>query len=159
MDDNTEITLHLSPCLDYICDQDPVWGQRRSFLPIPQQISEPIQLQARHMFLNDTVVLTPNSRAVSQGHFANLASLLRPAKPNALGAAVDAVALSLLATRFGMFEARSLAVAQYTSSIRHLRKQELTSTDSTQCIIACISLLSLYEVRSIIGCSHVRLWR
>lgn len=135
---------HLHP--DHLCDDDVSLAQVHALSRIPRHISEPIQLQARQMFLHNSVVLTPNSCMVSQGHFANLSSMLTSSNSGGLNAAVDAVALSLLATRFGMFEARPLAMARYTSSIRHLRGQDLASAEGAQSLIASISLLSLYEV-------------
>lgn len=133
--------------------QDPrliVFAKNPVIKSIPQHISEPIQLQARYIFLQDTIVLTPNSSTVSRGHFANLASLLQfSLDSGALRTAVDAVALASLATRFGICEARPLAAAQYACSIRHIRAQLMASTQGTESLIASISLLSLYEVSSL----------
>jgi hypothetical protein len=128
-------------------DDDISWDEIGTLSNIPPHISESIQWQARQIFLHHSVVLTPDSRSMSQGHFANLASVLGSSKSRALDSALSAVALLLLATRFGMYEARSLALAQYTASIRHLRGQDLVSGANAQCLLASISLLGLYEVR------------
>lgn len=118
---------------------------------IPRHVSDSVRFQARHIFLHDTVVLTPSSSAISRGHFANLAGLLHFAEPSALGAAVDAVALALLANRFSYHEVRPLAMVQYNSSVRHLQALDLKTTGSVQSLIACVTLLSLYEVCMIEG--------
>lgn len=122
-------------------------AQVQAAICIPQHISESMQLQARHMFLQDTIVLTPNSNTISRGHFANLAGLLdSSAAPDGLPTAINAVALTLLANRFSTAEARPLAMAQYASSVRHVRKQILDSTYNAESLVASIALLSLYEV-------------
>ena len=113
---------------------------------IPHSVSEPIQRQARHVLLHDTVLLTPESGAISRGHFANLASLLERSTNNVLRSAVDAVALSLLASRFGMLEVRPMAVTRYMAAIRDLQAPNLAAAAGTQCLIASVYLLSLYEV-------------
>ena len=53
-----------------------------------------------------------------------------------------------LATRFDISGIRPLAAAQYASSIRHIREQIIASTHgySAECLLASMSLLSLYEV-------------
>lgn len=112
-------------------------------LSVPQHVDETIHYQARHIFLHDTVVLTPSSSAISRGHFAGLCDLLNSPESTALSSAIDAVALTLLATRFGRHEARPLAIARYTCCIRRLRANDLASAASTRCLIACIFLLSL----------------
>lgn len=95
---------------------------------IPQHLSEPVYRQARHIFLRDTVVLTPRSNAVSRGHFANLTGLLEASPDSdALCAATDAVASTLLVTRFGMSGVRPLAVARYSTAISSMRAQMTAS--------------------------------
>ena len=122
---------------------------------IPPQVSEPIWFQARHVFLQDTIVLTPNSSVVSRGHYANLANLLGLCQDaGALRMAVDAVALASLATRFGIVEARQLAAVQYASSLRQIRAQLAVSPHKPKSLVASISLLSLYEVSSSVITSH-----
>ena len=119
----------------------------QAVIRIPQQIFEPVKHQARHIFLRDTIVLTPDSSTVSRGHFANLADLLSLSPgSSALRAAVDAVALTSLATRFGMSDVRAIAMAQYASSIRHMKAEMIASTYNAESLIASISVLSLYEV-------------
>lgn len=120
-----------------------------SIIEVPQHLTEPVETQAQHIFLQDTIVLTPKSSGVSHGHYAKLVSLLRSSlHSNALCTAVNAVALASLATRFGIPEVRPLAAAQYASSIRCVRAEiELSRHgDSRECLFASISLLSLYEV-------------
>lgn len=124
---------------------------------IPRQLYESMKLQARHIFLNDIVVLTPTSNAISHGHFANLARLLRSPTSKALEAAINAVALAMLGNRFRESKARKSAAAEYMQSVRTLSTQDLAS--DIRCSIACISLLSIYEVRSSdqISCVSCRL--
>lgn len=133
----------LSPRQDVLYDQ---------FASVPQCITEPVELRAQHIFLQDTIVMTPYSTGVSHGHYAKLASLLKSSlSSDALCAAVNAVALASLATRFGIPEIQPLAAAQYTSSIRHVRAQLTASASdhSKECLLASMSLLSLYEVWSL----------
>lgn len=122
-------------------------GAQQALSCVPQALSEPLYLQARHIFLQDIVILTPDSRAISGGHFAKLALMLSSSRnADYLEAAVNAVALASLATRFGVADARSLATAQYITSIQRIRAQAVASKHNTASLVAAISLLSLYEV-------------
>jgi hypothetical protein len=126
-------------------------GVHNRVISVPPPLTQSVQLQAQHIFLQDTIVLTPYSSGVSRGHFAKLASLLESSlASSALYEAVNAVALVSLATRFSIPEIRPLAAAQYASSIRHIRAQIIASMhkDSVDYLLASISLLSLYEVCS-----------
>lgn len=135
-------------------DALPMELQTRSFLPRP--VFEPIQLQARRVFLQDIIVPTPNSSPISRGHFANLASTLKTSSEiGYLQTAVNAVALTVLATRFNVSEARPLAMSQYVRSIVLIRTHmEKSSTHGTEHLVAAMSLLSLYEVRTLIWASQ-----
>lgn len=106
---------------DQIYDQESPWTWLRSHVSIPRGVAQSMSMQARHVFLHNAVVFTPDSSIMSRGYFANLADLLRIPSSDALRAAMDAVALSLLATRFEIPEARPLTVKQYALSICHLR--------------------------------------
>jgi hypothetical protein len=115
-------------------------------LDIPRHVADPIEAQARYIFLNEAVLLTPGSVETSKGHFAHLASLLNHSNLNALDAAVSAVALILLANRFGFAKARPLALAHYAACVRQLQDQNVASNTNTRSLLACTSLLSTYEV-------------
>jgi hypothetical protein len=115
-------------------------------LDIPRHVADPIEAQARYIFLNEAVLLTPDSVETSKGHFAHLLSLLRRSNLNALEAALNAVALILLVNRFGIVKARPLALTQYAACIRQLQDQNVVANTSTRDLLACTSLLSIYEV-------------
>jgi hypothetical protein len=115
---------------------------------ISRSVAESVTHQAVHMFLSDTVITAP-SGSNSKGHFVNLVDLVQSSpKPDALPFALEAVALASLGNRTCNSEVQLKAMRQYTISIHQLRKTNLSSNSDVLSVIACITLLGLYEVRS-----------
>jgi hypothetical protein len=114
---------------------------------LQQWITVPVLQRALSTFFSDTVVLTPGSGAISQGHFASLVPLVEASPRSApLPAALDAVALVSFATQFGVPELRPVAMERYCLSISRLRMHNVASTSSAAQLNACISLLGMFEV-------------
>jgi hypothetical protein len=115
---------------------------------IDRFVVEPILHQAVHAFLSDAIITAPGG-STSRGHFANLVGLIQSSsKSEALPFALEAVALASLASRICNSEVQLEAMRRYTISIHWLRKTNLNSNTNILSVIACILLLSIYEVRS-----------
>jgi len=113
-----------------------------------QSVAEPMLNQALNVFLSDTVIPVPYG-STSKGHFTNLVALVQSSsRSEALPFALEAIALASLANRFSNSELQLEATRRYTISIHWLRKTNLNSSSDVISVIACILLLSLYEVRS-----------
>jgi hypothetical protein len=113
-----------------------------------RSVAEPLLYQAVHVFLSDAVITAP-SGSTSKGHFANLVALIQSSsKSEALPFALEAVALASLASRICNSEVQLEATRRYTISINRLRQTNLSVNSDVLSVIACILLLSLYEVRS-----------
>jgi hypothetical protein len=114
-----------------------------------RSVAEPLLHQAVHVFLSDTVITAPHG-STSKGHFMNLGSLIQSSsKLEALPFALEAVALASLASRIWSPDVQLEAMRRYTISVQRLRKSILNSNSDVLSVIACILLLSLYEVRSL----------
>ncbi len=115
-------------------------------IPIPPLISTPVLHQAVHIFLNDMVVHTPSSGAVSKGHLTGLVALVLSASSNeALPTALEAVALASRAARFKVPELRVEGMRLYARVVWKLVEGDLGEGRE---VVACMVLLGLYEVSS-----------
>ena len=114
---------------------------------LPRPIAVPVIYQAVEIFLADTVVPVPIEHCTSQGHFSRLAKLVKTSSSSdALPSALEAVALASFANRFRSSEVRTAAVRRYVACISQLRNGNLRSENGAMSILACILLLSMYEV-------------
>lgn len=122
--------------------------QKRVFRKCKMQrnITEPLLSQALHLFLSDTV-LHLSGCSFSRGHFVELPTLVQlSSRSEALPPALEAVALASLAVRFHNSKAQSLAVRRYSTAVHRLRMTFATPELKVSNVVACILLLSIYEV-------------
>lgn len=122
---------------------------------LQRPVAESVSSQALHIFLYNTVIHSPSGSA-SKGHFTNLVTLMQSSsRLDALPFALDAVALASLARRFSYPDAKVLAMNRYQHSIRLLRDTDITSASNMLSVIACIQLLGIYEVCTILRCAGI----
>ena len=109
-------------------------------------LTEPLSHRAVDLFLAGTVMHAPGHSS-SQGHFVHLGDLVQSSSDcEALPLALEAVSLASFATRFNRPEIQLEAQLRYAVSIRRLRNTDLDCSSKSSVIIACIQLLSIYEV-------------
>ena len=122
-------------------DRGPAYGLQFS-------ITEPVLSQALNLFLSDTVIYAPCG-SMSKGHFVNLTDLVQSSsKLEALPLALESVALASFANRFGISGIRLEATRRYAIAVHQLRNTNLGSESNASSLMACIQLLSIYEVHS-----------
>lgn len=113
---------------------------------IPRPIIEPVLHKALQVFLSDTV-LPVASTAVTRGHFATLPQLVESSSStDPLRCALQAVALASLARRLRAVNIAEEALSMYTLCLQRVSSINLNDQSDTQKVIACIILMSVYEV-------------
>lgn len=116
---------------------------------LQRTIVEPILHQAVNVFLSDTVV-SCGDVPTSKGHFATLLPLIQSSSSlDALPRALEAVALASFANRACHAAIQHEAARRYSQSVHRLRQTFLDPKTNVRSTIACIVLLSLYEVSAI----------